>query len=250
MALSRDSEEQAFLAGYDASLYPRPSVAVDVVLLTVAADGLRALLLRRVEQPALGLWTNPGGFVHIEESLDDAAIRILADKVGLEGVFLEQLYTFGDPGRDPRTRVISVGYYALVDAARLEATLAGRHGPNLRLARVEVDDDTGTATATDGDGTPLSFAFDHERILATAVARIRGKVTYAPIGFELLPETFTLRDLRLVYEAILGRTLNKDSFRRTVQTRGLVEPTGKLLTGLGHRPAELYRFAPTPEPVQ
>ena len=249
MANETHPDEQVFLASYDASLYPRPSVAVDVVLLTVAPDGLRALLLQRTEQPALGLWTNPGGFMRIDESLDAAAERILDEKVGLGGVFLEQLFTFGEPNRDPRTRVISVAYYALVDVARLEATLSGRHGPHLRLARLEVDeadkaadDDADMVTALGPDGTPLALAFDHDRILGTAVARVRGKLDYAPIGFELLPDTFTLRDLRLIHEAILGRELNKDSFRRTVLTRGFVEPTGRHATGLGHRPPELYRF--------
>jgi 8-oxo-dGTP diphosphatase len=236
-----DIDELAFLASYDASRYPRPSVAVDVVLLTVASEELDTLLLRRTDQPQLGRWALPGTFVRIDESLDDAAARAVATKAGLDDVFIEQLFTFGEPGRDPRTRVISVTYYALVEAARLRAAVDGRAGRDLCLARVTRGADT--LLAADIDGAPLDLAFDHGVLLAAAVDRIRGKLDYAPIGFELLPEAFTLLELRRVHEAILGRPLNKDSFRRKVLDRGLVEDTGELARGLGHRPAALYRFA-------
>ena len=239
-----DQDELAFLAGYDASLYARPSVAVDVVLLTVTEGQVRTLLLRRSTQPAKDRWSLPGGFVGIDESLDAAAARVLAGKAGLDGVFTEQLYTFGDPGRDPRTRVIAVVYYALVEPERLRLAVESRADRRLALAAVEVEAN-GRALAVRAvgeDGAELPLAFDHERILAAAVERIRGKLDYAPIGFELLPERFTLLELRRVHEAILGRPLNKDSFRRKVIDRGLVEPTGQRATGLGHRPAELYRF--------
>jgi 8-oxo-dGTP diphosphatase len=239
--MADDIDELAFLAAYDAGLYPRPSVAVDVVLLTVMDDALHTLLVRRTGQPQLGRWALPGTFVRIDESLDGAAARAVATKGGLDEVFIEQLYTFGEPGRDPRTRVLSVTYYALVEAARLQAAVDGRADHDPRLARVTRDGDA--ITAEGEDGMPLELAFDHERLLATAVDRIRGKLDYAPIGFELLPEAFTLLDLRRVHEAILGRPLNKDSFRRKVLDRALVEETGELARGLGHRPAALYRFA-------
>jgi 8-oxo-dGTP diphosphatase len=235
-----DLGELAFLASYDASLYPRPSVAVDVVLLTVADDALRTLLVRRTEQPQLGRWALPGTFVRMDESLDAAAARAVATKAGLTGVFIEQLYTFGEPARDPRTRVLSVTYYALVEAVRLQAAVDGRADHDLSLATVARDADDLAVTAGEA---ALELAFDHDRLLATAVDRVRGKLDYAPIGFELLPEAFTLLDLRRVHEAILGRPLNKDSFRRKVLDRGLVEDTGDLARGLGHRPAALYRFA-------
>ena len=235
-----DIDELAFLASYDASLYPRPSVAVDVVLLTVVDDAVGALLVRRTEQPQRGRWALPGTFVRMDESLDAAAERAVATKTGLAGVFIEQLYTFGDPGRDPRTRVLSVTYYALVEAVRLQATVDGRADHDLCLARVVRDE--GSLSVTAG-GSELELAFDHDRLLAMAVDRIRGKLDYAPIGFELLPEAFTLLDLRRVHEAILGHPLNKDSFRRKVIDRGLVLDTGELARGLGHRPATLYRFA-------
>ncbi len=244
----RDPDELAFLAAYDAGAYPHPSVAVDVVLLTVAEGGIRTLLLRRSKQPQQGRWALPGTFVGMDESLDAAAGRALAAKAGLEQVFTEQLYTFGDPDRDPRTRVISVVYYALVEAERLDRAVGSRGDAGLVLGDVACpadgeDGDGGDLEVRDAGGETLPLAFDHARILATAVERIRGKLDYAPIGFELLPATFTLRDLRLVHEAILGRPLNKDSFRRKVLDRGLVVATGERLEGVGHRPPELYRFA-------
>jgi 8-oxo-dGTP diphosphatase len=239
-------DEQAFLSAYDAGRYPRPSVAVDVVLLTVAGDELKTLLVRRNVKPQLGLWALPGTFLGIDESPDAAAARALAGKAGIADVFTEQLYTFGSPGRDPRTRVLSIAYYALVEPARLEAAVTARGDGDLVLATLTVDANghVRSVQARDEAGRPLSLAFDHAAILATAVERIRGKLDYAPIGFELLPETFSLLALRRVHEAILGRPLNKDSFRRTVFDRGLVEATGTFATGLGHRPPELYRFAP------
>lgn len=248
MSLKREStdEEQAFLARYDASAFPRPSVAVDVVLLTVTDGAIWALLARRSEHPYRGRWALPGSFLGLEESLDAAAARVLGSKAGLDAVFIEQLYTFGAPDRDPRTRVIAVAYYALVEATTLERAVAAREDAGLRLARLGVPwagEAGGPVLALDDRGRALPLAFDHAEILGMAVKRIRGKLDYAPIGFELLPDAFSLRDLRLVHEAILGRALNKDSFRRRILDRGLVVPTGRRAAGVGHRPPELYRFA-------
>jgi 8-oxo-dGTP diphosphatase len=236
-------DELSFLASYDASRYPRPSITVDVVLLTVKDGALWTLLGRRAEHPARGRWALPGGFVGIDEALDVAASRVLREKAGLLDVFIEQLFTFGRPDRDPRTRVISVAHYALVEPQRLIDAVATFASDRLRIARLEVDDARGPAAASTTDGTPLELAFDHADILATAVRRVRGKLDYAPIGFELLPRDFSLRELRLVHEAILGRSLNKDSFRRRIIDQGLVVPTGRHAAGVGHRPPELYVFA-------
>jgi 8-oxo-dGTP diphosphatase len=253
MARSSDPDELAFLAAYDASRYPRPSVAVDVVLLTVTDGAVHALLARRTEHPDRGRWALPGTFLAIDESPDAAAGRVLATKVGLDGVVIEQLYTFGAVDRDPRTRVLSIAYYALVDPGTLVAAVApgtgerdGTADRNRVLARLDVPwpgETGGPVAALAPGGTPLPLAFDHAQILGMAVKRIRGKLDYAAIGFELLPATFSLRDLRLVHEAIVGRALNKDSFRRRILDRGLVVATGERATGVGHRPPELYRFA-------
>ncbi len=242
---TKEMDDLEYLASYDASLYAHPSVAVDVVLLTVAGGALRTLLVRRDSAPQKGRWSIPGGFVRMDESLDEAAGRVLQTKARLEGVFTEQLYTFGDVRRDPRTRVISVVYYALVEPERLARAVEAPAGPTLALAEVAVaaNGRVHSVEARAADEAPLQLTFDHGTILATAVERVRGKLDYAPIGFEFLPDTFTLLELRRVHEAILGRPLNKDSFRRKILDRGLVEPTGERATGLGHRPPELYRFA-------
>jgi 8-oxo-dGTP diphosphatase len=236
------SDEQAFLAAYDAAQFPHPSVAVDVALVTAAEGQLRAALVQRTEHPDLGKWSLPGGFVRMEESLNEAAVRVLRAKVGVEGIFLEQLYTFGEPDRDPRTRVIAVAYYALVPASKL-ASLNG-----LQLATLHVPwegEQGGKAEARDAAGRRLPLAFDHARILGLVMQRLRGKLDYAPIGFELLARQFTLRELQDIHETILGRRLNKDSFRRRLLASGLIEATGRLEEAVGHRPAELYRFRRT-----
>ncbi len=164
-------------------------------------------------------------------------------------MFSEQLYTFGSPARDPRTRVVSVAYYALVERSILERAVEARHEAGLRLVRLAVPwpgETGGPVDALDERDAPLPLAFDHAEIVGVAVRRIRGKLDYAPIGFELLPDAFSLRDLRLVHEAILGRALNKDSFRRRILDRGLVVATGRRATDVGHRPPELYRFSDRP----
>ncbi|MFP5343193.1 MAG: NUDIX hydrolase [Candidatus Limnocylindria bacterium] len=243
MDLDEPITEADFLATYDAARYDRPSVAVDVALVAIRDGALWTLLTRRTDHPARGAWALPGVFVAMDESLDAAAARALATKADLSDVFTEQLYTFGDPARDPRTRVIAVAYYALVERAALERAAGG---PGTRLARLHVPwagEAGGPVDALGDDGQPLPLAFDHAEILGMVVKRIRGKLDYAAIGFELLPPRFSLRDLRLVHEAILGRALNKDSFRRRVLDRGLVVPTGERDTAVGHRPPELYRFA-------
>lgn len=234
-------EEARFLASYDAGAYERPSVTVDVALLSVDDDGVKTVLHARPEPPFKGKWALPGGFVRMDESLDDAAARVLSAKAGIGPVFLEQLYTFGAPRRDPRTRVISVAYYALVDRHRLDAV-----APSVAIARIDVpwEHETGGAVVALGaDDRPLDLAFDHAEILGTAIKRIRGKLDYTPIGFQLLPERFTLLELQRIHEAVLGRPLNKDSFRRRILASGQLEATGAYQEAVDHRPAELYRFA-------
>ncbi|MER3553538.1 MAG: NUDIX hydrolase [Meiothermus sp.] len=215
-------EERKLLQTYGASQFERSSVTVDVVILTLREGRLEVLLVKRAEHPFKGFWSLPGGFVGMKESLDAAAARVLRDKGGLEGVFLEQLYTFGNPERDPRMRILSVAYYALVEAGKIR-----------NLAQDSAFFEIGKVP---------ELAFDHAEILEMALSRIRGKLEYVPIGFELLPERFSLRQLQEVHETILGRRLNKDSFRRKMLTSGLLRSTGELETGTDFRPAELYTF--------
>lgn len=232
--------EDRFLADYDAAQFPHPSVAVDVALVTADRGSLRALLVRRGEHPHRGALALPGTFVGIDESLEDASARVLREKAGLGGIFVEQLFTFGAPDRDPRTRVISVAYYALIDAARFAKTHDDVHVVEV-LPEFE-GEGGGPVTVRDDSGEALPLAFDHEKMLELVVRRLRGKLDYAPIGFELLPREFTLRALQEVHETILGKRLNKDSFRRRMLASGLVHPTGRSEADVGHRPAELYTF--------
>jgi 8-oxo-dGTP diphosphatase len=236
--------ESAFLASYDATKYDRPSVAVDVALVAAFAGDLSTLLITRDEHPFKGQHALPGGFLRRDEALEEAATRVLRDKANLRGVFLEQLYTFGDPDRDPRTRVLSVVYYALVDEERFRAAAPGGRG--VRTGRIVVPwegETGGPVKVIDDRGRGLSLAFDHAEILGMAVKRLRGKLDYAPVGFQLLGETFTLLELQRVHETVLGRPVNKDSFRRRMLASGQLESTGRAQRGVDHRPAELYRFA-------
>jgi len=217
-----------------------PSLAVDVALITLAPGGLRVLLLRRAGAPFAGAAVLPGGFVRVAESLEDAAARVLQQKAGLAGIFLEQLYTFGAPDRDPRGRVVAVAYYALVPAVRLAAVPAAA-----QLAAIDAPWrglEGGEVVLRGEDGHALRVGFDHARIVGMALLRLRGKIDYAPVGFELLPAQFTLLELQQVHEAVLGRALNKDSFRRRMLASGRLQPTGARRTDVGHRPPELFRF--------
>ncbi len=206
----------------------RPAVAVDVVILTVREHHLEVLLTRRSHAPFDGLWAIPGGFVKPDESLEDAARRKLAEEGGGSDVYLEQLYTFGDPGRDPRTRVITVVYYALLRPDQLRLPTA----PDAAEARLFA-----AYLAPD-------LAFDHSRILQHTLERLRGKLEYTTIGFQLLAHEFTLSELQDVYEAILNRSLDKRNFRKKLLLTRIVEPTAHTRAGGQHRPARLYRFNP------
>ena len=216
---------------YDASKYERPSVTVDVVMMSLRRRDLQVLLIKRRSWPYEGMWAIPGGFVNIDESLETAAKRELQEETGVQDVYLEQLYTFGDPGRDPRTRVITVVYFALLDSERLQVKAA--------------DDaaDVGWFSVYD---LP-QLAFDHEKILHYSLERLRGKLDYTTIAFSLLPDQFTLRELQRVYEIILHKRLDKRNFRKKILSTGILEDTGAKKMEGTHRPARLYRFNPAAE---
>jgi 8-oxo-dGTP diphosphatase len=212
---------------YDVTRYERPSVTVDTVIFTLREKQLQVLLVQRGNWPYEGMWAIPGGFVHMDESLEDAARRELAEETGVDGpdIYLEQLYTFGHPERDPRTRVITVAYFALICSDRLH---------------VHADTDAVDAGWFSAYNPP-PLAFDHADILAYALRRLRYKVEYTAVAFQLLPETFTLTDLQGAYERILDEKLDKRNFRRKVLAAEVVEETPYVRSG-DHRPARLYRF--------
>ncbi|TWT29984.1 NUDIX hydrolase [Blastopirellula retiformator] len=206
--------------------YARPSVTVDCVVFGLDDDGLKILLIQRDAPPFEGGWALPGGFVEMEESLDQAALRELQEETGVHELFLEQLYTFGAVDRDPRTRVITVAYYALV---------------NLKDHKLEAATDARAAAWFELDDLP-TLAFDHADILQMAQERLQGKVRYQPIGFELLPEKFSLRQLQRMYEIVLGRPLDKRNFRKKALSLGVLEDLNEVERDVSHRAARLYRF--------
>lgn len=202
------------------------SVTVDVVIFTVRDRILHVLLVRRAIPPFEGQYAIPGGFVHENESLEEAAVRELQEETGVRDVFLEQLYSFGDADRDPRGRVITVAYYALI-ASGQRSLSAGTDAAEARwFSMAELPE----------------LAFDHRRILDYALERLRNKLEYTTVGFQLLPEKFTLSELQLVYEAILGRRLDKRNFRRKIALLRILKPLREWRR-TGRKPAQLYRFA-------
>src|SRR5438034_4673125 len=222
---------EAKIHHYDASKYERPSVTVHVVMMSLRQRDLQVLLVKRRSWPYEGMWAIPGGFVNMQESLEAAAKRELQEETGVQDVYLEQLYTFGDPGRDPRTRVITVVYFALLDSARLQVRAA--------------DDAADVGWFSVYDLPPL--AFDHEKILQYSLERMRRQLDYTTIAFSLLPEQFTLRELQRVYEIILQKRRDKRNFRKKILSTGILEHTGaKKIDGI-HRPAGLCRCNPPAE---
>lgn len=270
--------EAEFLASYRVEDYPRPSVACDMVVFTLGQresgsyrhlpeQELQVLLVRRGGHPCLGAWAIPGGFVRPGETVGQAAARELREETGLSGVYLEQLGVFSDPGRDPRTWVMSCAHLALIDsrqvtlragddadsAAWFRLTCPPGDGP-LRLALEHGEERLSAVVERQGGPTAAGperlllaenhgLAFDHARILACALCRLREEVGagLSPLPFHLLPERFTLTRLQQVYEVILGRPLAKAAFRRKIAP--LVRETGLYEDGPGHRPALLFRQA-------
>ncbi|NJC25798.1 NUDIX hydrolase [Neolewinella antarctica] len=210
--------------------YPRPSVTVDIVVF--GYDGgaqLKLLLIKRGSEPYKGSWALPGGFVDMDETLETAALRELEEETGVKDLYVEQLYTYGAPDRDPRGRVISVAYFSLVNLQDHPAVAA--------------------SDATKAEWFPTNelpdLAFDHADIIAAATKRLAAKVRYQPIGFELLPEEFTLGQLQHLYETVLNvEAFNKRNFRTRILRTGILEEVGRQ-KNVAHRPAVLYRFNET-----
>ncbi len=211
---------------YDVSKYKRPSVTADILVFTVQDNELKIALVKRGLWPFEGRWALPGGFVKMKETLENAAKRELREETGVKNVYLEQLYTFGDVKRDPRTRVITVAHFALVPSE------------NIKLS-----------AATDAKEVKWFFvkklpplAFDHKKIIQRGLARLRSKIGYTNIVWGLLPKKFRLSQLQNIYEAVLGKKVDKRNFRRKMLALGLLAPTGQKEVDGAHRPAMLYKF--------
>jgi 8-oxo-dGTP diphosphatase len=281
--------EKEFLRQYDAGNYERPSVTVDMLIFTVTDEeranyrklpqkSFKILLIKRGNHPYLGQWALPGGFVTPGESIEDAALRELKSETNLDNIYMEQLYTWGDLQRDPRTRVISCSYMALVDSVALDvkagddADDAGWfnlsyhlirekktkivHGfGSEKLIRIHLLSDLASLNATvrvvetlEGRVTRVSrevvdsqgIAFDHARMIEYAIERLRSKLEYSDVVFNLMPESFTLSELQQVYEVILGKELFAAAFRRKIAN--MVIETDQFTKDAGHRPSKLYSF--------
>ena len=206
--------------------YPHPAVTTDVVIFTIRDDRLQLLLIRRGGEPFKGMWALPGGFLDIDEDLDQCAARELEEETGLTDVYLEQLYTFGRPQRDPRERVISIAYYALI--------------PSQKMRLQAASDAAEAAWFPVSDLPPL--AFDHQEIIRTAHHRLVAKLDYSTIAFQFLPESFTLGELQGIYETLADSELDKRNFRKWALALEQIEETGELRRQGNHRPARLYRL--------
>ena len=205
--------------------YPHPAVTTDIVIFTIRQDELKVLLIKRALPPFQREWALPGGFVNLDESLEAGARRELEEETGVKGVYLEQLYTFGAPDRDPRERVITVAYYALIPSDKIEIRAASDAEGVSWFGMHELPD----------------LAFDHGHILKAAHERLAAKLEYSTIAFQFMPQAFTLTDLQQVYELILGEPVDKRNFRKRILSLNLVTETGKERKTGAHRPAKLYR---------
>lgn len=206
--------------------FPRPAVTADCIIFGFDAGELKVLLIERGIEPFKGKWAIPGGFLHGDESTEDCAKRELFEETGLENVFMEQLYTFSDPDRDPRGHIVTVAYFALVKLSDYKVT-AGDDAKNAKWF---------------GISHIPALAFDHDRILRVALSRLRGKIRYQPIGFELLPEKFTLPDLQTLYEAILEMKIDRRNFRRKIDQTGLIIDQNESVKGVPHKGAKYFSF--------
>ena len=221
------SEERAFLSSYDSSAYEKVSVAVDLLVFTIEDDELKILMIRRAEYPFKGYLALPGVFVKSDESLDHAALRGIREETGLEGIYFEQMYSFGEVQRDPRSRVISVSYLALIPREELSFHAGERASETLLVPAAKVIDGTEPA------------AFDHKEMISYGKWRLRNKVEYTDIAFHFVPELFTLPQLQRVYEILLDKPLFKANFRKKITP--MIEATELFTSGDAHRPSQYYR---------
>ncbi len=222
--------EKEYLEQYDPNDFERPSVAVDLLVFTIEEDRLKIVLVEREEHPFKNKLSLPGVFVGINETLDEATVRGIEEETGLRDLYFEQLYTWGEVNRDPRMRIISVSYIAIVDHGKIKLS-AGKRTASAALY------DVGELLDSD-----IQLAFDHKQMIQYGRERIKNKVEYVPIAFEFLPEKFTLPELQKVYEILLNKKLYKAGFRQKIAP--MVEETGEMTSGDAHRPSKFYRVKP------
>ena len=264
--------EEEFLNDYDPNIFDRLSLTTDILIFSVS-DGVQenyrklnkkyfsVLLVKRDNYPFKNKWCLPGGFVKLNEDIEDAAKRILLEEANIKNINIEQLYTFGDPKRDPRTRVISTSYMALIDKNQLKYNIS----KNASWFNVITLEDEKFINVTLDNGNEIikykikkvlkekttdkfkyeviendKLAFDHALVITSGILRLKNKIEYTDIVFNMMPEYFTLGELQQVYEVILGKKLLDPAFRRIIANK--VEKTNKMKTGQGHRPSVLFKY--------
>jgi 8-oxo-dGTP diphosphatase len=206
--------------------YETPLVTVDIVIFTIQGGQLKALLIQRKRPPYQHMWAIPGGFIRSGETLEEAAERRLYEETTVKDIYLEQLYSFGAPERDPRARVITVAYYALISADRLRLEAHANAEDVSWFSILELPE----------------LAFDHQEIVKRALERLKDRLKTSNIAFQLLPEKFTLTELQRVYELILSKNLDKRNFRKKILSSGIIVETEETKMDGYHRPAQLYAF--------
>lgn len=209
--------------------FENPKITVDIVIFTIEDNKLKVLLIKRKSPPFKGKWALPGGFLKKDEDIYNAALRELKEETGVKGVYLEQLYTFGEPKRDPRGRVVTISYFALAPR---------------QLMKIKASDDAADARLFSIVALPI-LAFDHNKILSYVLYRIRNKIQYSNIIWSLLPKKFALTEIQKVYETIWNKRIDKRNFRKKLLSLGLLKSVKETLTGLRQRPAKLYKFKTT-----
>ena len=265
--------EEEFLKDYDPSIYPRFAVATDIIVFGISSEDkedyrrlddkkMSVLLIRRDDYPYKGRWCLPGGFVHIDENLDDAPKRVLYSETGLNNIFLEQLYTFGTVDRDPRMRVVTSSYMALIDKDRIDTDLKNTSSWFDILSTEYVDDKIIVKLSNGYEDIDFTvrrelkehttdryafsiednkyLSFDNPLIIVSGMERLKNKLLYTDIVFNMMPKLFTLGELQKVYEVILGKKLLDPAFRRVIKDK--VEETDEYKTGEGHRPSKLFKY--------
>jgi len=241
-------EDKKFVAEYNPGDYERPSVTTDILIFTVdIKEGLQLLMIKRKNPPFRDYWALPGGFVNMDEDIDEGAKRELFEETGVKDVHLEQLYTFGEVGRDPRMRIITIAYMALVPKALLKPT-AGDDAAETKWMTITNDLSSGHIIIGHYWQEDTKIAFDHRNIIRMAVDRLRGKLEYTTIATNLLnnKEKFTIYELQKIHEGILGHGLNAANFRRYFLTTYIekykAEDTGVACTQFSKRPSHYYKL--------
>lgn len=266
------NSEEEFLKDYDTNQYKKMSITTDILILSVSSEHtgnyrklttkkFNVLLVKRNNYPFKDKWCLPGGFVSYDEDLEDAARRVLKTETNLSNIYIEQLFTFGNPNRDPRMRIVSTSYMSLIDKNKLDTNISN-NAKWFNIDYEETEDKIKVCLTSDDEMIDFTIikvlrdnstdrydylieentklAFDHPKVIVSGISRLKNKIEYTDIVFNMMPRYFTLGELQQVYEIILGKKLLAPAFRRIISNK--VKKTEKMKTGGGHRPSQLFEY--------